>query len=360
MKRITVDLGARSYPIIIGEALLGEEGLFDEFIKGQKVCIITNSTIADMYLDKLHSSLKKYKTSVYIIEDGEQYKNLVTYTQILDHLLSQQVDRKSTVIALGGGVVGDVAGFAAASCLRGINFIQVPTTLLAQVDSSVGGKTGVNHRLGKNLIGAFYQPSCVVADLNTLDTLPTREFSSGMAEVIKYGLIRDRDFFEWIEANYLQVREMNKQQLAHIVARSCEIKAEVVSEDETEQGLRAILNLGHTFGHAIEAALGYGQWLHGEAISAGMVMAVRMSAAMGDICDTTVARVCKLFSNFDLPVTPPESISKAQMKTLMAYDKKTVDSLIKLVLLRQLGEAYVSDNYPGQLLDQTIKQTLKQ
>lgn len=360
MKRIIVDLGERSYPILIGEGLLNRAGLFDEFIKGQKVCIVTNETVAELYLNKLKSNLKNYQTSAFIIKDGEQFKTLATYTQILDHLLTQKVDRNATVIALGGGVVGDVAGFAAASCLRGINFIQVPTTLLAQVDSSVGGKTGVNHQLGKNLIGAFYQPSCVVADLDTLDTLPVRDFSSGMAEVIKYGLIRDSDFFDWLEANVGRIRQMDKQYLENIVARSCEIKADVVSRDEKEQGLRAILNLGHTFGHAIEAAQGYGQWLHGEAISAGMVMATSMSAAMGDVSDATVTRVSRLFSDFDLPVSPPESMSKDQMKALMVYDKKTLDSLIRLVLLKQLGKAYISDEYPDQILDRIMLQALRQ
>ena len=360
MKKITVDLGLRSYPILIGEGLLDRAGLLDDFIKGQKICIITNSTVADLYLDKLKAQLGNYETSAFIIEDGEQFKTLSTYTRILDFLLAQHVDRKSTVIALGGGVIGDVAGFAAASCLRGINFIQVPTTLLAQVDSSVGGKTGVNHEVGKNLVGAFYQPSCVVADLNTLDSLPEADFNSGMAEVIKYGLIRDVNFFDWIETNICQIRELQKPQLAHIVARSCEIKAEVVSADETEQGLRAILNLGHTFGHAIEASQGYGKWLHGEAISAGMVMASRMSAAMGDISSSTVTRICELFSEFKLPVHPPQSMTRKQMMSLMAYDKKTVDSLIRLVLLKQLGDAYVSDDYPQQILDQIMMESLNQ
>ena len=358
MKRITVNLGERSYPIHIGEGLLDNSGLIDEFICGQKVCIVTNNTVADLYLEKLQSNLTRYQTTAFIIEDGEQHKTVQTFSRILDHLLNQKVDRKSTVIALGGGVVGDVAGFAAASCLRGINFIQVPTTLLAQVDSSVGGKTGVNHEVGKNLIGAFYQPCSVIADLNTLDTLSKREFAAGMAEVIKYGLIRDSAFFDWIEANVGQIRQMEKQHLAHIVARSCEIKADVVSNDETEQGIRAILNLGHTFGHAIEAALGYGQWLHGEAISAGMVMATRMSAAMGDISESTVSRVVKLFSEFDLPVHPPQTISTEQLKTLMIYDKKTYNSLIRLILLKQFGEAYVCDQYSDQLLDQIIEQAL--
>ena len=359
MKRIIVNLGERSYPIIIGEGLLDSTGVFDEFISGHKVCIVTSKTVAGLYLEKIRSKLSDYQTTAFVIEDGEQFKTVETYSQILDHLLSQKVDRKSSVIALGGGVVGDVAGFAAASCLRGINFIQVPTTLLAQVDSSVGGKTGVNHNVGKNLIGAFYQPSAVIADLDTLDTLPMREFSAGMAEVIKYGLIQDSHFFDWIESNRELIRQMNKDCLAHIVARSCEIKADVVSRDEKELGIRAILNLGHTFGHAIEAAQGYGQWLHGEAISAGMVLATRMSAAMGDVSDTTVSRVVQLFTDFDLPVDPPDSMSRDQMKSLMVYDKKTVNSLIRLILLKQLGKAYVSDQYPDQLLDQVLLQALK-
>lgn len=358
MKKLSVNLGERSYPILIGEGLLGRAGLFDEFISGQKVCVVTSRTVAELYLEKIMSGLGGYQTSEFIIEDGEQFKTVETFSQILDHLLSQKVDRKSTVIALGGGVVGDVAGFAAASCLRGINFIQVPTTLLAQVDSSVGGKTGVNHEMGKNLIGAFYQPSAVIADLGTLDTLPLREFCAGMAEVIKYGLIRDADFFAWLESNREPIRNMDRDCLAHIVARSCEIKADVVSSDEKELGIRAILNLGHTFGHAIEAAMGYGQWLHGEAISAGMVLATRLSAAMGDIPDSTIARVVNLFNHFDLPVEPPQSMSKQQMKSLMVYDKKTVNSVVRLILLKQLGQAYVSDRHPQQLLDEVLMQAL--
>ena len=358
MKEITVELGSRSYPIFIGETLLNQPELIRPYIRGKKVCIVTNSTVAKLYLQKLQSTFSHLNTSSFIINEGEQFKSMDTFNAILDHLLTQKVDRNSTVIALGGGVVGDVAGFAAASCLRGINFIQMPTTLLAQVDSSVGGKTGVNHSSGKNLIGAFYQPSCVVADLDTLDTLTQREFSAGMAEVIKYGLISDAAFFQWIESNIDQIRQKNKQHLTHIVARSCEIKAQVVSEDEKEQGLRAILNFGHTFGHTIEAALKYKGWLHGEAISAGMVMASALSAELGHVDGSTVKRITQLFQQFELPVTPPASMTLEQMKTLMLSDKKTLDSVIRLVLLKRLGQAYVTNDYPVKSLDQVIVESL--
>ena len=359
MKNITVELGERSYPIFIGEGLLEQPDLLSQFIDGQKVCIVSNNLVADLYLEKVQAQLSRFQTSTFIIEDGEQFKSMDTLNNVLDHLLGQQVDRKSTLIALGGGVVGDLSGFAAASCLRGINFIQIPTTLLAQVDSSVGGKTGVNHTRGKNLIGAFYQPRCVLADLGTLDTLSDRDFSAGMAEVIKYGLIDDIEFFNWIESNHDQIRRKNKDCLSHVVARSCEIKADVVSKDETEQGLRAILNFGHTFGHAIEAATGYKSWLHGEAISAGMVMACEFSQMLGHIDSTDVERVKKLFSRFDLPINPPGELTAEQMKQLMLQDKKTLDSVIRLILLKKLGKAYVSDDYPEKLLLQLISQSLQ-
>ncbi len=358
MKQITVNLGEQSYPIFIGYDLLSKPGLLRPYVSGQKVCIVSNQTVADLYLEKLQSQLTEFQISTILIEDGEQYKNMTSFNQIVNCLLEQNVDRKSTVIALGGGVVGDVAGFAAASCLRGINFIQIPTTLLAQVDSSVGGKTGVNHQQGKNLIGAFYQPSCVVADISTLSTLPQRQFSAGMAEVIKYGLIKDETFFDWIESNSEQLKSQDQGKLVHIVARSCEIKAEVVSQDEKESGLRAILNYGHTFGHAIEAAVGYKDWLHGEAISAGMVMASAMSASMGALSQQTVDRIKHLFKAFELPIDPPPSMTHSQMKELMLHDKKTINKLVRLILLRKLGEAYVSDDYPADLLDKTITNAL--
>ena len=358
MKEITVNLGERSYPIFIGQSLLDKPGLIKPYISGQKVCIVSNQTVADLYLEKLQSQLSDYQVTTILIEDGEQYKNMVSFNRIVDHLLEQSVDRKSTVIALGGGVIGDVAGYAAASCLRGINFVQIPTTLLAQVDSSVGGKTGVNHQKGKNLIGAFYQPSCVIADIDTLSTLPDRQFSAGMAEVIKYGLIQDHTFFDWIESNCEALKSHSKDKLAQIVARSCEIKADVVSQDEKESGLRAILNYGHTFGHAIEAAVGYKNWLHGEAISVGMVMASNMSVAMGDLNERTVERISNLFQSFNLPIDPPDSMTRSQMKELMLHDKKTINQLVRLILLQKLGEAYICDDYPTELLDKTIEEVL--
>ncbi len=358
MKEITVQLDERSYPIFIGQGLLQQAGLLKPYISGQKVCIVSNQTVADLYLDRLQSQLTDYQVSIVLIEDGEQYKNMDSFNRVVDHLLEQNVDRKSTVIALGGGVIGDLAGYAAASCLRGINFIQIPTTLLAQVDSSVGGKTGVNHSQGKNLIGAFYQPSCVVADIDSLFSLSQREFSAGMAEVIKYGLISDADFFDWLEANTDSIKSLDKQKLAHIVARSCEIKADVVSQDEKESGLRAILNYGHTFGHAIEAAVGYQGWLHGEAISAGMVMASNLSAAMGALTEQNLDRIKNLFQAFALPIHPPASMSAAQMKALMLHDKKTIDAQVRLILLRAIGDAYVSADYSPQLLDKIITEAL--
>ncbi len=358
MKKIIVELGERSYPIFIGQDLLQQKELLKPFISGHKVCIVSNQTVAGLYLEKLQSQLTDCQLSTVLVEDGEQYKNMTSFNRIIDHLLEQKVDRKSTVIALGGGVIGDLTGYAAASCLRGINFIQIPTTLLSQVDSSVGGKTGVNHQQGKNLIGAFYQPSCVVADIDTLSTLSEREFAAGMAEVIKYGLIRDSTFFDWLETKVEAIKAHDKDKLTYIVARSCEIKADVVSQDEKEAGLRAILNYGHTFGHAIEAAVGYQGWLHGEAISAGMVMASNLSSAMGALSDQTVQRIKKLFQAFSLPIEPPSSMTTTQMKELMLHDKKTINAQVRLILLRELGNAYVSADYSPELLEKTINEAL--
>ena len=358
MKEIIVRLGERSYPIFIGEGLLQQPDLLAPYITGQKVCIVSNRTVADLYLERLQSQLAGYQVSTVLIEDGEQYKNMDSFNRIIDHLLAQKVDRKSTVIALGGGVIGDLSGYAAASCLRGINFIQMPTTLLAQVDSSVGGKTGVNHQQGKNLIGAFYQPSCVVADIDSLSTLTQREFAAGMAEVIKYGLIRDAGFFDWLETNAEAIKVHDKDKLTHIVARSCEIKADVVSQDEKEAGLRAILNYGHTFGHTIEAAMGYKDWLHGEAISAGMVMASNLSLSLGALSGQTVQRIKNLFQAFSLPIDPPSSMTTAQMKELMLHDKKTINAQVRLILLHELGNAYVSGDYSPELLEKTISDAL--
>ncbi|HEY7885092.1 MAG TPA: 3-dehydroquinate synthase, partial [Cellvibrionaceae bacterium] len=277
MKTLKVELGERSYPIYIGEQLLEDKTLLTQHIQGRQVCIVTNKTVAPLYHEKLLASLSDYDVTTVALPDGEQYKNLDTLNLIFDQLLSARHNRTTTVIALGGGVVGDMAGFAAACYQRGVNFIQVPTTLLSMVDSSVGGKTGVNHALGKNMIGAFYQPQAVIADVSVLQSLPTRELAAGLAEVIKYGLISDADFFVWLEQNIKALLAMEVEALSYAVLRSCENKAAVVAADEREGGIRAILNLGHTFGHAIETAEGYGVWLHGEAVAAGMVMALDLS-----------------------------------------------------------------------------------
>ena len=287
LQTLNVNLGARSYPIYIGENILGNSDLLLPHIHGNQVVVVSNETVAPLYLDQLIKSVGQPQIETIILPDGEKYKTLATLETILNQLLSKHCARDTTLIALGGGVVGDIVGFAAACYQRGINFIQVPTTLLAQVDSSVGGKTGVNHPLGKNMIGAFHQPHCVIADTNTLSTLPSRELSAGLAEVVKYGLIADAEFFTWLEKNMPRLIQMEKQAVAYAIEQSCRCKAEVVASDELEQsGRRALLNLGHTFGHAIETGLGYGQWLHGEAVSCGMVMAAEFSARLGWISTT--------------------------------------------------------------------------
>jgi 3-dehydroquinate synthase len=296
------------------------------------------------------------RTETVVLPDGEQYKNLETMNRIYTVLLEKRFDRRCTLIALGGGVIGDMTGFAAATYQRGVNFIQVPTTLLAQVDSSVGGKTGVNHPLGKNMIGAFYQPLSVVADTNTLNTLDDRELSAGIAEVIKYGLIRDREFFSWLESNMDRLLNRDPDCLAYAIERSCRNKAEVVAADELEAGERALLNLGHTFGHAIEAGMGYGSWLHGEAVAAGMVMAAQLSAAHGWLDPATLDRIVALIAKAKLPVRGPAGMSMQQYLGLMAVDKKVKAGKINLVLLKQLGKAVVSDDYNPALLDAILKQ----
>ncbi len=356
MHTLTVELGDRSYPIYIGSALLAQPELLCQHIKGSRALIVTNSTVAPLYLDQVRQSLdeKGIKHDVITLEDGEQYKTLATVESIIDMLLSKRHDRKTTLIALGGGVVGDICGFAAAIYQRGVNFIQIPTTLLSQVDSSVGGKTGVNHPLGKNMVGAFYQPQCVIADINTLHTLPAREFSAGLAEVIKYGLIHDAEFFAWLEANIDQLAQCDDELVAEAVLVSCRIKARVVELDERESGIRAILNLGHTFGHAIEAVQGYGNWLHGEAVAAGMMMAIDLSIREGWINETVRDRSLELLKKSNLPVLPPSDMTQQQYLDAMAIDKKVVDGTIKLILLKALGEAVVTSDYGREHLLQTL------
>ncbi|KAJ0236608.1 3-dehydroquinate synthase [Hirschfeldia incana] len=357
---VEVDLGNRSYPIYIGAGLLDQSHLLQRHVHGKKVLVVTNERVAPLYLDKTIHALTVGNPNVtvesVILPDGEKYKDMDTLMKVFDKAIESRLDRRSTFVALGGGVIGDMCGYAAASYLRGVNFIQIPTTVMAQVDSSVGGKTGINHRLGKNLIGAFYQPQCVLVDTDTLNTLPDREMASGLAEVIKYGLIRDADFFEWQEKNVESLLARDPAALAYAIKRSCENKADVVSQDEKESGLRATLNLGHTFGHAIETGFGYGEWLHGEAVAAGTVMAVDMSHRLGWIDDSIVERVNNILKRAKLPTTPPESMTVSMFKSIMAVDKKVADGLLRLILLKgPLGNCVFTGDYDREALDATLR-----
>jgi len=342
MRTLQVDLGDRSYPIFIGPDLLARDDLLSQHIRGNQVMIVTNETIAPLYLSQLQNALKGYTCDTVILPDGEQYKTLEVLNTIYDALLEKRHNRTTTLIALGGGVIGDMTGYAAASYQRGVDFIQIPTTLLSQVDSSVGGKTGVNHRLGKNMIGAFHQPQCVIADTRSLNTLPGRELSAGIAEVIKYGLICDAPFYDWLLENTQALVARDEQALIEAIFRSCENKAKVVAQDERESGIRAILNLGHTFGHAIETAQGYGVWLHGEAVSAGMMIAAGLSAQLSWIKTDEVEQLKTLLESAKLPVEPP-AMSADQFLELMAVDKKVIDGKLRLVLLKAIGDAVVTD-----------------
>ena len=350
MKTLVVELGTRSYPIYIGEGLLARADILHSHIDGRQVMIVTNETVAPLYLQKAQAALAGSQCHTVILPDGEQYKTWEVLNRIFDALLERQCDRRVTVVALGGGVIGDMAGFAAACYQRGVPFIQIPTTLLAQVDSSVGGKTGVNHPLGKNMIGAFHQPNCVLIDTATLNTLPDRELSAGLAEVIKYGLIRDAAFLEWLEKNMDALLGRDAEVLAAAIERSCRNKAEVVAADERESGVRALLNLGHTFGHAIETGVGYGVWLHGEAVAAGMYMAAALSERLGWISAADVARVEAVIRCARLPVRAPAKLEPERMLELMAVDKKAQEGMIRLVLLKAVGEAVLTADYdPVQL-----------
>lgn len=340
MKTINVALDDRSYPIVIGRGLL--DGGFDlgEYVHGSDCLVVSNETVAPLYLDKLLPNLAGCEIAHINLPDGESFKTVATMQKILDQLVASGANRDTTVIALGGGVVGDIAGFAAACYMRGVAFIQVPTTLLAQVDSSVGGKTGVNHEKGKNLVGAFHQPQLVLIDTDTLNTLPVRELKAGLAEVIKYGAICDRDFFAWLESNMGPLLERDPEALAYAIRRSCELKAEVVAQDERESGRRAILNFGHTFGHAIEYCLGYGKWLHGEAVAAGMVMAAELSG----IAAADLVRLSELIRAAGLPTQAP-AIASEHWRDAMGMDKKVQQKQLRFVLLRSLGEAFVTADY---------------
>lgn len=351
-KIVEVDLGQRSYPIHIGSGLLEDPDIYTKHIVGHQVMVVTNETVGPIYLNKVMGALADYQCETVLLPDGEKYKTLDVWRSIFDSLLQHRFSRQCTIIALGGGVVGDMAGFAAASYQRGVNFIQVPTTLLAQVDSSVGGKTGINHPLGKNMIGAFHQPLCVVADTETLNTLDNRQLSAGIAEVIKYGLINDPDFFTWLENNINSLLVRDRETLAFAIERSCIDKARIVAADELEAGQRALLNLGHTFGHAIETGVGYGEWLHGEAIAAGMCMAARLSVEQGWLAKTDEERIVNLIQMAGLPIIPPDGLDADKLMELMAVDKKVLDGKLRLVLLRGIGSAFVTDEFDlGRLQD---------
>lgn len=355
MKTLHVDLGERSYPIFIGPDLLDKSELYTPYIKGRQILIVSNETVAPLYLKQVESALKDYQVETVILPDGEQYKTLGILNTIYTALLENRFGRQCTLIALGGGVVGDMTGFAAASYQRGVDFIQIPTTLLAQVDSSVGGKTGVNHELGKNMIGAFHQPNCVIADTQTLKTLDERQLSAGIAEVIKYGLIRDVAFCEWLEENMNKLLAREDDVLAEAIERSCQSKAEVVAADEKESGQRALLNLGHTFGHAIEASSGYGNWLHGEAVGTGMLMAADLSMRLGWISQADVHRVENIIDRASLPTRAPAKMDFDNFMHYMAVDKKVKDGRLHFVLFKAIGNAVVTDEYDETSLKETIE-----
>lgn len=356
METLCVALGDRSYPIHIGSGLLTRVELILPHIKQKKVVVVTNTTVAPLYLETIQSALESAGVSLLpvILPDGEQFKTWETLNLVFDALLGARCERGTTLVALGGGVIGDMGGFAAACYQRGMPFIQVPTTLLSQVDSSVGGKTAINHPLGKNMIGAFYQPKLVLADISTLNTLPERELKAGLAEVIKYGLIRDLDFYVWLEENLEKLLARDPAALTYAIHRSCANKAEVVAADEKETGERALLNLGHTFGHAIETGMGYGKWLHGEAIAAGTLIAAELSRQLGWLDESALERIERIFVRAGLPVFGPK-LGVARYLELMSHDKKVQDGKLRLVLLREIGKAVVSD----QASDEKIRAAIE-
>ena len=352
MKTLEVDLGNRSYPIYIGTDLIDQASLFSACEKATSIYIVSNTTVAPLYAERLTKTLNTFGKPVrtIVLPDGESYKDWKNLQLIFDDLLKFGADRQTMLVALGGGVIGDMTGFAAASFMRGIRFIQVPTTLLAQVDSSVGGKTGINHPLGKNMIGAFHQPVAVIADLSTLKTLPPRELSAGLAEVIKHGAIADAQFLDWIEANAGVLLACDTDAMGHAVLRSCEIKSAVVSADEREGGIRATLNFGHTFGHAIEAGMGYGEWLHGEAVGCGMVLGADLSRRLNYISDADVQRLTKIIHSMNLPITPPKFGAHRYME-LMQVDKKTEGGQIRYVVLEKIGKALIQSVADTQVIE---------
>lgn len=354
IQQLGIELGDRSYPILIGNGLLHDAALLAEQVKARNLMIVTNEVVAPLYLQSLKSVLAGRRLHELVLPDGEQTKSLDMLGKVFDAMVAARMNRDAAIIALGGGVIGDLAGFAAACYQRGIDYYQIPTTLLSQVDSSVGGKTAVNHPGGKNLIGAFHQPRCVIADIHVLNTLPDRELRAGLAEVIKYGLVRDPAFFAWLEDNAGRILARDPQALVHAVKRSCQLKAEVVGIDEREQGLRAILNLGHTFGHAIENALGYGEWLHGEAVAAGMILAADMSMRLGWLPEKDYRRAVQLLEVSGLPIRAPR-IGADKALELMGMDKKVLAGQLRLVLLQGLGNAVITADYPVAALQATLQ-----
>jgi 3-dehydroquinate synthase len=354
IERLSVALGERSYPILIGPGLLKEHSVLEECIPAHDVLLVSNTVVAPLYAERLTQALSGRRVVTAILPDGETHKTLATVARLLDVLIANRLGRDAAVVALGGGVVGDIAGFAAACYQRGIPYVQAPTTLLAQVDSSVGGKTGVNHPGGKNLIGAFYQPVAVLSDTSTLETLPPREMRAGLAEIIKYGLIADATLYEWLEANIGRLLAHDAPALAHAIRRSCEIKAEIVAGDEREEGERALLNLGHTFGHALESATAYERWLHGEAVGAGLLMAASLSQACGTLRPEVVERLRGLLERTGLPTAAREVPAQAVLEH-MKIDKKVKAGRIRLVLLHGVGDAYVTGDYPDRALEATVR-----
>ncbi|EWH09240.1 dehydroquinate synthase [Catenovulum agarivorans DS-2] len=352
---IQVELGDRSYPIVIGQGLVGDKQTFNRLIKGKKVVVVTNETIAPLYLSKLLGALESFEVLSYQLPDGEQYKSLESFEKVNSFLLEHNCGRDITLVALGGGVVGDLVGFVAACYQRGVDFIQVPTTLLSQVDSSVGGKTAVNHPLGKNMIGAFKQPEAVVIDTDTLLTLPVREFAAGMAEVLKYGIIFDRSFWQSLIDNKPQISALEQTELVRIIRRCCEIKAEIVAADETEKGARALLNLGHTFGHAIEAEMGYGVWLHGEAVGTGMVLAAKLAEMRGYISPEDYAEIKQTIAAYQLPVEKPESMNCADFVKHMKRDKKVQNNVMRFIVPTQIGQCQIMDDVTELELENILK-----
>lgn len=353
---LLVKAPSRTYPIIFDKHIIDDASTFRDHIHGDKALIVTNTTIAPLYLSKVENALKALNLKVFsvILPDGEEYKDIKCLSLIWDECMKNRLDRKSTLIALGGGVIGDITGFAASTFVRGIPFIQVPTTLLAIVDSSVGGKTAINHPLGKNMLGNFYQPMLVAVDSSCLDTLDDRQLSAGIAEVIKYGIIREWEFFEWCEQNIDRLISRDPTALRYAMYKSCQYKADIVSQDEMEGGIRAILNLGHTFGHAIEAGMGYGAWLHGEGVAAGMVMACEMSRRLGWISQNVVDRVENILVKASLPIRPPPTMTLEKFMTYMSVDKKVESGVLRLILLKSAGEAIVTADFEESILFDTI------